>query len=267
MATFAERLTAARKAAGMTQEQLSEAVHVARNTISNWERGQRQPDLETLRLLGKVLHTDFLAGQEPISEAPADVDAASGQDPQKSAPKKRRWPIVAAVLAVIALGVVLWLALGNGKTSSYEPAARLADETGQLSIEFFQKPVQQADGMPYLAYSFDTSTEMDNGQSVFFYTFHFRETNGLLFKIKSAVVYSFTPIEVFTDAFSSERLTEYGIAAEIPAYGEWSLGGGFPSQPYRGVAIILYGEDEQGTEMEFHGFIEYPGESAAEPQP
>ena len=59
MTNFAEQLTAARKAAGMTQEELSEAVHVARNTISNWERGQRQPDLDTLRLLGQVLHTDF----------------------------------------------------------------------------------------------------------------------------------------------------------------------------------------------------------------
>ena len=45
MPTFAEQLTAARKAAGMTQEEQAEAIHVARNTISNWECGQRRPDL------------------------------------------------------------------------------------------------------------------------------------------------------------------------------------------------------------------------------
>ena len=50
MPNFADQLTAARKAAGMTQEQLADAVHVARNTISSWERGRTQPDLDTLRL-------------------------------------------------------------------------------------------------------------------------------------------------------------------------------------------------------------------------
>ena len=69
MATFAEQLTAARKAAGMTQEELSAAVHVARNTISNWEHGRTEPDLNTLRLLGQVLHADFLNGETAPAEA------------------------------------------------------------------------------------------------------------------------------------------------------------------------------------------------------
>ena len=50
MSSFADQLTTARKAAGMTQEQLADMVHVARNTISSWERGRTQPDLDTLRL-------------------------------------------------------------------------------------------------------------------------------------------------------------------------------------------------------------------------
>lgn len=169
-------------------------------------------------------------------------------------------------MAVVVLGAVLWLVLGNKKTSSYQPAARLADEAGQLTIEFFQKPVQQTGDMPYLAFSYDTSVEMDNGQSVWFYTYHFRETNGHPFRIKSAVAYNFPPDDSFTDAFPAERLAEYGIAAEILAYGEWSFGGGFPVQPYRGVAMILYGEDEHGNEMEFHGYIDYQAASPADTQ-
>ena len=60
MERFPEQLLNDRKAAGMTQEQLADAVHVARNTISSWEHGRTQPDLETLRLLGQALHFDFM---------------------------------------------------------------------------------------------------------------------------------------------------------------------------------------------------------------
>ena len=268
MATFAEQLTAARKAAGMTQEELSETVHVARNTISNWERGQRQPDLETMRLLGQALHTDFLTGQDVQDETAAEAETASEQIPREAESKKKKWPVLlAAALAVAALGVVLWFALGNkAPSSSYQPAAKLADEAGQLTIEFFQKPVQQTVDMPYLAYSYDTTIEMDNQQSVWFYEHHFRETNGHRFKINQVVCYSFPPINAFTDVFPAERMTEYGIATEIPAYGEWQWNGGFPVQPYIGIGIIVYGEDDHGTEMEFHGYIDYNASLPADAQ-
>lgn len=52
---------------------------MARNTISNWERGQRQPDLDTMRLLGQVLHTDFLSGEETKEDAPADAETVIEQ--------------------------------------------------------------------------------------------------------------------------------------------------------------------------------------------
>ena len=264
MATFAEQLAAARKAAGMTQEELSDAVHVARNTISNWERGQRQPDLGTLRLLGQVLHTDFLSGDEAKNEATAGAGAAVGQKAKRG--KTKLLAVILAIAVVLAAGVALWFTLGNKKPSSYQPAAKLADEAGQLTIEFFRKPVRQTGGMPYLTFSYDSAIETDDGQDVWFYTFRFRETNGYPFKINSAVVYSFPPNDSFTDAFSPQRLAEYGMASEIPAYGEWSEEGGLPVQPYRGVAIILYGEDGHGTEMEFHGYIDYSASSPADRQ-
>ena len=121
MATFAEQLTAARKAAGLTQEELSETVHVARNTISNWERGQRQPDLETMRLLGQILHADFLSGKadiqnnvDPANDAPilsADAEAKEQAAPEehKTMPQKRKKIILATALAAIVLcaGIIL----------------------------------------------------------------------------------------------------------------------------------------------------------------
>ena len=42
----------------MTQDELAEKVCVTRQTISNWETGKSQPDIETLVTLGEVLGTD-----------------------------------------------------------------------------------------------------------------------------------------------------------------------------------------------------------------
>lgn len=51
MQTFGEQLAAARRAKGMTQEALSQAADVARNTISSWERGRTVPDIDMVRKL------------------------------------------------------------------------------------------------------------------------------------------------------------------------------------------------------------------------
>lgn len=40
--SFAEQLIAARKAAGLTQEQLGEKMHMSRQGISHWENGVSQ---------------------------------------------------------------------------------------------------------------------------------------------------------------------------------------------------------------------------------
>ena len=115
MATFAEQLTAARKAANMTQEELSAAVHVARNTISNWEHGRTQPDLDTLRLLSQVLHVDFLNGDPAPLEAgkgetPAGESIPDGESAPGRLPRKKRIFILCAAIAVIAAAVILLVA-------------------------------------------------------------------------------------------------------------------------------------------------------------
>lgn len=45
---IAEQLVAARKACGMTQEQLSEALNMSRQAIPHWETGRSLPDGEML---------------------------------------------------------------------------------------------------------------------------------------------------------------------------------------------------------------------------
>ena len=61
MSTLGKRLTEACKSQKMTQNSLAERMNVARTTISNWENGRSQPDLDALRMLSEIFHCDFLA--------------------------------------------------------------------------------------------------------------------------------------------------------------------------------------------------------------
>ena len=40
------KLTEARQAVGLTQEQVAEAMDISRQTLSNWETGKTSPDAE-----------------------------------------------------------------------------------------------------------------------------------------------------------------------------------------------------------------------------
>ncbi len=53
--TFGEKLRQARKAAGMTQKDLAQAVDLKHNAVSNWEKGISSPDPETIRRLCEIL--------------------------------------------------------------------------------------------------------------------------------------------------------------------------------------------------------------------
>ncbi len=55
-----------RKSQGMTQECLAQKIGVGQNTISQWENGLRNPNLETIRKLAEILHCttdDILRGE------------------------------------------------------------------------------------------------------------------------------------------------------------------------------------------------------------
>lgn len=65
--SFGARLAAARTAAGLTQEQLGEAVGgVAKQAVSKWEKDQNQPGPAQLKLICERLQvsSDHLVGVE-----------------------------------------------------------------------------------------------------------------------------------------------------------------------------------------------------------
>ena len=74
--TFKEQLQEARKAAGLSQEQLAKLMNMSRQGVSHWENDRALPDAETLKKLSQVLNYNFeeieSAGEENPVETPAE---------------------------------------------------------------------------------------------------------------------------------------------------------------------------------------------------
>lgn len=61
-----QRISDARKALGMTQEQVAETMNVSRQTVSHWENGRMQPDETTAQQLFELLQMD--ADEQMVSK-------------------------------------------------------------------------------------------------------------------------------------------------------------------------------------------------------
>ena len=58
MANIAKNIRLLRTAQNITQDQLAENLHVTRQTVSNYETGKSQPDIDTIVRLAEALQTD-----------------------------------------------------------------------------------------------------------------------------------------------------------------------------------------------------------------
>lgn len=68
MNKVAQNLKKLRTARGMTQDTLAEQLHVVRQTVSLWENGKREPDIETLVAIADALDcevTELIYGPKP----------------------------------------------------------------------------------------------------------------------------------------------------------------------------------------------------------
>lgn len=70
------RLRELREEKGLSQKELGKMFNVAQNTISNWEKGAREPDKKTLVKLADFFgcSTDYLLGKDPDPQPPATPD-------------------------------------------------------------------------------------------------------------------------------------------------------------------------------------------------
>ena len=83
---FSDQLTAYRKQAGLSQEQLGERVGVSRQTVSKWEQGLTTPELDKLIALSRVFDVSI----DRLVDNPIRPDTGPGSappsDPQPESP-------------------------------------------------------------------------------------------------------------------------------------------------------------------------------------
>ena len=58
--TIGSNIKKLRTGQGLTQDQLAERLFVTRQTVSNWERGASQPDLEQLEAIAAALGVEVM---------------------------------------------------------------------------------------------------------------------------------------------------------------------------------------------------------------
>lgn len=267
MTSFAEQLSAARKAAGMTQEELAEAVHVARNTISNWERGQRQPDLEMVHLLSQALHTDLMRPDifpeaEADTEKPAEEEAVAPETAsveEEAGPRKRnRLYLVAAaaLLVLVLLGIfVFGPALRNPLSLSVPDNAG----TRYAVSDYNQTTPNEAD-KAYLSIVRTLSVRPGDGKDFYAINFTVREDNGIAFSIDRLEMIIFFSDHADPFIFSHDDLASAGYEPDIPAYGFLSLDNGFPTDQkgLKGMGMRIMGKDANGAERTFTAYQPIP---------
>lgn len=172
--TFAQQLTAARKAAGLTQEQLGEKMHMSRQGISHWETGRSLPDAETLKLLSQALNYDFIT-----SEALVETESPVPEEQRTERPAKVLWirrGLSIGLLLLACLAVVLLLVLLPGGEKTPAPADRAVVQIvpAQNPIEPSYDPVLGPD--PWWIFRFaiteKAGVEFTVEKMTYTYTYH-----------------------------------------------------------------------------------------------
>ena len=278
MQTFAQQLNAVRRARGMTQEQLAQEMNVSRQTISHWENGRAQPDIDMLKKLYRVLDYNFLAeadvtistavqnNEEPVKEAPAPVKEEPPVQPIQ--PGYYRW-----VAAVIAAVLLIWagIAVQGGQPvqnasdrpdMATESPAVLTEPAEPYSLAWYQQAQEPAAGQAFVRIEpmenpvpVRANDQMAGGWG-WFYTFRVGSAGDVAFTVEQAVLNVFrtdgtADHQAFTGDIIASVFDSYTLEPDYVGY--WS--GGFPEQNVSGVGLTLNGKDANGNALTFHGYL------------
>ena len=118
ISVFQENLRLKRRERGLSQEELAVRLHVVRQTISKWEKGQSVPDAEQLIKLAVILETTVsellgtqAEGKEEPNQLAKELSRINTQLAIRNHRARRVLKIVAAALLTFTAAVLIILAL------------------------------------------------------------------------------------------------------------------------------------------------------------
>ena len=108
---LADKITALRKKAGWSQEELAEQLGVTRQSVSKWEGAQSVPDMDKVVQMSRLfgVTTDFLPKDE-LSEEEDCTRENKAKSPVVGAVSGIYWLLVTAVYLLYTFGP-----MGNGQ--------------------------------------------------------------------------------------------------------------------------------------------------------
>lgn len=108
---LADKITALRKKAGWSQEELAEQLSVTRQSVSKWEGAQSVPDMDKVVQMSRLfgVTTDFLLKDE-LSEEEDYTRENKAKSPVIGAVSGIYWLLVTAVYLLYTFGP-----MGNGQ--------------------------------------------------------------------------------------------------------------------------------------------------------
>lgn len=116
--SFGERLATARKAKGISQEDLAARLEVSRQTIYKWETGITSPDVEKLQELSRVLEVSasYLLGEAPVALGGENAIVPIKEKHEKSPSiyKKLEGIFAAVFAALLVICVIVFATFENG---------------------------------------------------------------------------------------------------------------------------------------------------------
>lgn len=127
MASVGKHIRRLRSARGLTQEQLAEKLFVTRQTVSAWETGRAQPDLETLERIAAALETEV-----------TEVIYGSPQTPNLGQ-LKRRWAMIGGSIAII-IAIILIILFKNGAYGTWRKGLAYQFADANYAIAYDQIP-------------------------------------------------------------------------------------------------------------------------------
>lgn len=130
MASVGKHIRQLRTARHLTQEQLAETLFVTRQTVSAWETGKAQPDLETLERIAAALDaevTEVIYGVRPA---------------QNLGPLKRRWALIGGGLVMI-LAIIFIILLENGTYGTWRHGLAYQFTNADYALAYEEIPGSQ----------------------------------------------------------------------------------------------------------------------------
>lgn len=280
MESFGKQLIAARKAAGLTQDQLASKINVTRQAVSHWENGRSLPDMETVARLSQLLGCQFtglvtVVAPDAGAPVPPAYEPAPMETQPTDIPRRFRVPHWLCYVLSFLSGAVITFLVVTGIYLQHYPAEVLFGpiptvpviahlSTERNTPDFYRQPDFHADGQPFVTLVADRdpvpvqhNDEFPDGIG-WFYTVYLTESGDRPFTIDELILVElFNNRIMYEQHYDAELLAQWWGAAEIPAGAQRNFTGGMPYQELDGIGLLLVGRDAQGRPLDFRGYIQF----------